>query len=432
MNILKEIRVPQESVNDDTVNVVRLGFAHGAAVTAGDVVIELETSKVNVSLEAEVDGFVHYVCKEGDEVAVNTLIVVIGDSFSENFMLAPLGGLECPPAQISTPVAECLEMDFASETVFSAKASELIRKHQIDQSAFAGRDFVSVDDVASLLKPVGPPVPAQERVPILGQVPVDESVVSRTRISKGKKLEIEALQQVQQACLNSMVNIELDTNGLFAVTDRYLKVFRTSLLPLIIYETSRLLLKFPQLNAFYLDQEILRYHHVNIGIAIDLDQGLKTVCLRNASALALPEVEKQLLNMSNKYVDRKLESADLNDITFTITDLSAEGIHFFTPLINQRNAAILGIAAPKRGGAMVLSLTFDHRVTEGKTASRFLRELKERLEDYKNKIRENTPDFQCFKCHKKLSEDFSDFGFLKVVNKLGEEANLCQTCFKGL
>jgi pyruvate/2-oxoglutarate dehydrogenase complex dihydrolipoamide acyltransferase (E2) component len=237
---------------------------------------------------------------------------------------------------------------------------------------------------------------------------------------------------VQQACLNSMVNIELDTNGLFAVTDRYLKVFRTSLLPLIIYETSRLLLKFPQLNAFYLDQEILRYHHVNIGIAIDLDQGLKTVCLRNASALALPEVEKQLLNMSNKYVDRKLESADLNDITFTITDLSAEGIHFFTPLINQRNAAILGIAAPKRGGAMVLSLTFDHRVTEGKTASRFLRELKERLEDYKNKFRENTPDFQCFKCHKKLSEDFSDFGFLKVVTKLGEEENLCQTCFKGL
>jgi pyruvate/2-oxoglutarate dehydrogenase complex dihydrolipoamide acyltransferase (E2) component len=261
---------------------------------------------------------------------------------------------------------------------------------------------------------------------------MEDSTVTRKKISKSKKREIDYLQQVQQAGLNSIVNIEVDTCGILAATAPHSKYFKHSLLPVILYEASRLLLKYPALNAYYYQEEIRFYNDVNVGVAIDIDEGLKTVSIRNTDALGMCELEDTLFSLSNKYVDRTLTPFDMADITFTVTDLSGEGILFFSPLINQHNSAILGMAAAKPNGAMVLTLTFDHRVTEGKAASGFLRELKQRMEDYRNRLGANSPDLHCSQCRKPLREDLSGFGFLKIVNKQGAESLLCQTCFKGL
>ena len=481
MNLLREIRVPQESVNDESVTVIRTSHAHGSQVTAGDVVVELETSNLNISLEAEVDGFVYYSCKEGDEIRINELLFVIADAFVEGYAVtdtqAPANqpasetfraaeergddlrnrpgkasllptdpsericdkpGLTSPrPAVTSGRRLELASLPpdakpFSGETAFSARALELLATHAVSQSAFKGHDLVTSEDVLAYLQPARA-VLAQPDVPSPLALPgIIESTVTRKRISRAKKREIDYLRQVQQAGLNSIVNIEFDTHGILAATGQHSKYFKHSLLPVIIYEAARLLRKYPQLNAFYLEQEVLFYNDVNIGVAIDIDDGLKTICIRQSDSLALRELEDQLFLLSNKYVDRTLSPSDLSDITFTITDLSAEGIHFFSPLINRNNSAILGIAAPKANGAMILTLAFDHRVTEGRTASGFLRELKERLEDYKNRLAGNSPNLSCFRCRKLLGEDFSGFGFLKIVNKEGIEKLLCQTCFKGL
>jgi len=428
MNLLREIRVPQETVNDESVTVIRVSYAHGSRVMAGDVVIELETSKLNLSLEAEVDGFVYYACKEGDEVRINELLVVIADTFAEGYSIAAPQHPASP--QASTPPRE--PEKFTGQTAFSAAALKLLEEHGVSRSAFAGHDLVTSADVLALVQPGPKPKLEIESNAPARPVNLDESTVTRKKIPKSKKREIDYLRQVQQAGLNSMVNIEVDTNGILAATAQHSKYFKHSFLPVIIYEASRLLNKFPQLNAFYLDQEIVFYNDVNVGVAIDIDDGLKTVCIRNSGSLGMRELEDQLFLLSNRYVDRKLTPSDLSDITFTITDLSGEGIHFFSPLINQQNAAILGIAAPKASGQMVLTLTFDHRVTEGKTASRFLKELKDRVECYKNQLGANAPALRCSRCLKHLGEDISGFGFLKVVNKKGEDVYLCQTCFKGL
>ena len=450
MNVLSEIKVPQESVNDESVTVIRVSHAHGSRVTAGQVVIELETSKLNISLEADANGFVYYSCKEGDEVRINELLFVITDSFADGFSVSrpeqPTGTLAsaarsgepsrpAAAAQVHGPPSTTPPRKpgmFSGETAFSAKALELIEKHVLSHSAFTGRDLVASEDVLAHLM-LGPTAMAGP-VEALSTAPgnIAEGTITRKSLPKSKKREIDYLRQVQQAGLNSTVNIEVNTNGVLASTGRHSKYFKQSFLPVITYETSRLLRKFPQLNAFYLDQEILFYNDVNVGVAIDIDDGLKTVCIRKCDSLGIRELEDELFSLSNKYVDRKLVPSDLSNITFTITDLSAEGVCFFSPLINQQNAAILGIAAPKPNGDMILSITFDHRVTEGKTASRFLRELKERLECYKNQLVANSPDIRCCRCLKQLGDDFSSFGFLKVTNKAGEEGHLCQSCFKGL
>jgi hypothetical protein len=157
------------------------------------------------------------------------------------------------------------------------------------------------------------------------------------------------------------------------------------------------------------------------------------VKLNRADESGLTAIEEQMLDLSGKYLDDQLEINDLSDITFTITDLSGEGISFFRPLVNRMNSSILGMSAiDENQHIVVFSLTFDHRVTEGKAASKFLMELKQRIESYKGDVcdyRRNVT--RCYKCFQTLSEDLGDVGFVKCITPKGQDAYICQSCLKG-
>lgn len=96
---------------------------------------------------------------------------------------------------------------------------------------------------------------------------------------------------------------------------------------------------------------------------------------------SIPDVEAMVFGLIKRYIEKKLSSEDVTGVTFTVTDLSKEGIHFFVPLIPKGQSAILGISAiDEKLQRCILSLSFDHRVTDGKKASEFLRKLKKRVE----------------------------------------------------
>jgi len=237
---------------------------------------------------------------------------------------------------------------------------------------------------------------------------------------------------VQNAGLVSVINIDLNIEHLFQSVNQELKYFKNSVLPLIIYESARLLVKFPMFNSFYNDNGIAEYLDVNIGIAMDIDDGLKVVKIPNTNKLHLLETEEALFQLANKYIDKKLSTSDLTDITFTITDLSSFGAISFTPLINKNNSAILGVSKiDEKLNRINLSLAFDHRVTEGKIAAIFLTNLKERVESYKksNIDIDLTNNISCFKCLKKLNEDMSEIGFINIITTKGEQKYICDTCF---
>jgi len=255
----------------------------------------------------------------------------------------------------------------------------------------------------------------------------------KEKISKRKQTEIEYLSFAQGENLISTVNIFINTNFIFDSTNPYLKYFKNALLPVVVFETSKLLKKYPEFNAFFNTDSIEIYESINIGIAIDIENGLKTAKIPDTNKLSISEIENQIFELSNKYIDNKLQVYDLTGITFTVTDLSSEGVSFFKPLVNQYNSAILAISSnDEKLNRTILSLTFDHRVTEGRKASIFLNELKERLESYKT-MTGNTPDesIRCFKCMKPLAEDYNNVGFLKTITSDGYEKYICQTCFQG-
>jgi hypothetical protein len=257
-------------------------------------------------------------------------------------------------------------------------------------------------------------------------------------LSANKLREIEYLNSVQSAGLVSIINTYVELDSVLPFLQLNMRYFKDSLLPVIIYETSRLLNKYPVFNSYYNDGSILFHRNINIGFAVDMDKGLKVVKIANTEKRSVKEIEEEIIRLSGAYMDDKLSLDELTDVGFTITDLSAERVAFFQPLINMKNSAILGISAiDNKLSRCTISLAFDHRVTEGKQAAIFLSELKERLESFTSlasiqQIKEQKlAGITCHRCMKTLLEDVSDIGFAQCITTDGSQGYICQACFKG-
>jgi len=453
MALLHEIQVPLLAVNDTSLTVVEVCFAGGGAVKKGDLIMVFETSKTTYDVEAASDGYIQYLCEPDHDYEVNTVVARIY-SEAEEVRVAPAGPAAAAAVATAvgggrpalngavTTMATQPTSNWEGETLFSREASRLMAEAGIAPSAFAGRDLITIHDVNAYLKPQPATAPASapaaktvagpvaKGVPAL---PVDPQKVIVERLSSGKKREIEYLGDVQSSGLTSTLHTWVETDGIFVHVNRSLKYLKDSLLPVIIYEAARLLEAYPLLNAYFTGDAIARYKEVNPGFAVDIDKGLKVLKIAGAGRLGIQDIEKEIIELSGRYLDDALELEQLTDITFTITDLSSEGVVLFRPLVNKMNSAILGVSAiDSKLQRCMLSLTFDHRVTEGKQAAQFLKELKERLESYRAMdAAAAVQGISCFKCMKTLQEDLAGVGFARCITPEGKDGYICQSCLKG-
>ena len=300
-----------------------------------------------------------------------------------------------------------------------------------------GKTLLQAADVRDFLTPAShssAPTPAQRSSsrPATAILPVDPARVVVEKLASAKRREIEYLSEVQSTGLTSTINTYVDTEGIFTFINRGLRYLKDSLLPVIIYETGRLLADYPLLNGYFTGEAAALYKEVNPGFAIDIDKGLKVLKIAGAGEKSIGDIESEILQLSGQYLDDTLQIEQLTDITFTITDLSSEGVAFFRPLINKMNSSILGISAiDEKLQRCTLSLTFDHRMTEGKLAARFLQELKVRIESYRPKGLPGRQDITCFKCYKTLKEDLAGTGFARCITPEGKDGYICQSCLKG-
>lgn len=434
MALLHEIQVPLLAVNDTSLTVVEVCFAGGSAVKKGDLIMVFETSKTTYDVEAASDGYIQYLCEPDRDYEVNTVVARIYSEAEEVKSVAPAG----PAARVEAALNGAANWE--GETLFSREATRLMTEAGIAPSVFAGRDLVNGRDVQEFLKPaatVGTVATAKTAAsPVAKGAPTlsaDPQKVIVERLSSGKKREIEYLGDVQSSGLTSTLHTWVETDGIFVHVNRSLKYLKDSLLPVIIYEVARLLEAYPLLNAYFTGDAIARYREVNPGFAVDIDKGLKVLKIAGAGRLGIQDIEKEIIELSGRYLDDALELEQLTDITFTITDLSSEGVVLFRPLVNKMNSAILGVSAiDSKLQRCMLSLTFDHRVTEGKQAAQFLKELKERLESYRaTDAAAAVQGISCFKCMKTLQEDLAGVGFARCVTPEGKDGYICQSCLKG-
>lgn len=433
MPILQEIKVPLLAVNDTALTVVDMPFEQGSAVKKGDIIIVFESSKTTYDVVAEAEGFISYLCETGEDYEVNEVIANIYSSKEELPSIPALKNKKVITVADKEHFEDAAAV-WEGDTMFSPAAMQLMQANNISTVVFKGRDFVSRADVEEKLgitkKIKSNKSTGNKPVQVL---PTDADKVIVEKLSSNKKREIEYLSNIQQTGLTSTINTIVETDGVFVHINQSLQYLKNSLLPVIIYETARLLEKYAALNAYFTGDSVAYYKQVNIGFAIDIDKGLKVLAIKNASAKSMKEVETGIMDLSNKYLDDALLLEDLSDITFTITDLSSEGVSFFRPLVNMMNSAILGVSSiDEKLQRCILTVTFDHRVTEGKLVAQFLQELKQRIESYKSSFHTHSNQaITCFKCFKSLKADLSDVGFTKCITPKGEEAYICQSCLKG-
>jgi pyruvate/2-oxoglutarate dehydrogenase complex dihydrolipoamide acyltransferase (E2) component len=483
MNQPAAIVVPRENVNDETATLVRWLVADGARVEVGQRVVQVETSKAVVDLEATAAGILRHGAREGDEVPIGAALGHVAPEGGTAESPPPAPAV-VPPATPAPPVTEganghgrpplspAVRRIIAEEQVdparvrgtgrdgrltkgdvlahlstaaeapsprFSRKARELIERMELDPASFAGLGLVRSRDLRPEAGPgsartESPPPAAERRGPVAAA-----GVPTRAeRLPRSKRTEARFLRAGLEHALPSAVTVTRRTRGLRAAL-----VENTT--AVIVGEAARLLRKYPVFNAYHDDGEARYYEEINIGVAVDAGRGLKVPVVRHADAKSIAAIAAELRELVVAYLDDRLPVEALSGGTFTITDLSGHGVTAFHPLINQGQSAILGVCAevlPPGGGegTFNLVLAFDHQLAEGRTAALFLNELGERLAAYEAATRRGGEDGiitaaeepRCARCQASYSE-LRSYGhpLIQSVGPDGSTRLLCRLCLEG-
>jgi hypothetical protein len=259
-------------------------------------------------------------------------------------------------------------------------------------------------------------------------------------LPRHKRIEAAYLASGRARTLASVVSVICPTSGLKAAAAAHAELGGGAS-ALIVYETARLLRKYPVFNAFHHEGRVNYYEQVNVGFAVDADRGLKVPVISGADVKSVNEITQEIENFVLSYLNGNLSVESLAGGTFTITDLSGEDVFLFHPLINQWQAAILGIGAEyfppgSDEGFFNLILAFDHQLAEGRLAAKFLRELRDRVRSYEPALRagknSGRPEPACSRCLRTASELVAlDAPLLQSVRADGEKTLICKICLEG-
>ena len=350
------VTVPQINPNDEHAVVVRWHVAKGARVRAGQPLVTLETTKTTFDVDAPSDGYAFFEHEPNTELAVGAPVAWIADND---------GPIEAAPRPArSSGTAE------AAAGRFTRTALRLMKERGLSETDFAGTDKVDAGAVERIAAVHGA---ATARVP-RGAQPLE--------LSPAKITEIQTLRRVHEQAVPSTVSTELDAELLDARLRREaVSHGPVSALELALHETARLLPEWPELNGFYSDGRAWAHESVAIGFAVNLGRSLRVPVVKEAGNASLRDVARAVRDLTLRYMREELTIEDVTGGTFTITDLSGEGAVHFVPVLNERQSAILGLCAPRSDGSRELVLTFDHRLSDGMRAARFLAALRARLED---------------------------------------------------
>ena len=391
-----EIKVPAlgESVTEATV--ARWLKKAGDAVKQDEPLVELETDKVTLEVNAAVAGvLVEIVQPEGATVEVGALLGSIDAAGSAAKPAAARA--EAPKAAAPAPAAP-------AEVAASPAARKIIADQGLDAAAIAatgkgGR--VTKEDVVNHVeaKPAPAPVPAAP-APAAAAAPRREAGPreERVRMSRLRKRIAERLKDAQNTAAILTTFNEVDMTRVIAVRERHRDAFekkhgvKLGFMSFFVKAALSALKEIPAVNAEIDGDEIVYKNHYDIGVAVGTEQGLVVPVVRDADAMSFAEIEKTIAALGKKARDGKLSMEDLTGGTFTISNGGVYGSLMSTPIINPPQSAILGmhktIQRPMVVGdriearpMMYLAVSYDHRIIDGREAVTFLVRIKDAIED---------------------------------------------------
>ena len=388
----------------------------GDTVKSGELLAEIETDKATMEFESFYDGvLLHIGVEKGQTVPVNALLAIIGNAGEDVQALIAQAGSSAPaeapkaevatPAPVSTPAptpvaaapvstpSAPVAVSNTSATgriLASPLAKKLAEEKGVDLAFIAGTGEGGRITKRDVDHYVPYNAPARTATPVTVGV---ESFTDEP-ISQMRKTIARRLAESKFTAPHFYLTISIDMDNAIAArksmnSEEGVKV---SFNDMVVKAVAMALRKHPTVNSSWLGDVIRTNHHVNIGVAVAVEDGLLVPVVRFADNKGLMEIGNEVRTFAQKAKDKKLQPADWEGNTFTISNLGMFGIEQFTAIVNPPDSCIMAVGGISQvpvvkngqvvpGNVMNVTLSCDHRVVDGASGSAFLQTFKQYMEN---------------------------------------------------
>ena len=389
----------------------------GDSVSEGDILAEIETDKATMEFESFNEGTLLYIgIQEGNTAPVDSLLAIIGPAgtdisgIAENYKVGGAAPATVAKEETKASVAESTAP--VSDTVSDGKrilASPLAKKiasdkgiqlTQVKGSGENGRIVKS--DIENFTPAASAPAEsssakatesAKTEAPKVF-VPAGEVFTEEIKNSQMRKIIAKRLAESLFTAphYNLVIEVSMDDAMQSRAVINTVPDTKVSFNDMVIKACALALKKHPKINSQWKDDAITINHHVNIGVAVAVEDGLVVPVLKFTDAMSLSQIGASVRDLAGRAKNKKLGPQEMEGSTFTVSNLGMFGITEFNSIINQPNSAILSVGAIVEkpvvkngqivvGNTMMLSLACDHRTIDGATGAQFLQTLKQYIEN---------------------------------------------------
>ncbi|MDR0224056.1 MAG: 2-oxo acid dehydrogenase subunit E2 [Myroides odoratus] len=391
----------------------------GDKIEEGDILAEIETDKATMEFEAFESGTLLYIgIQEGESAPIDSVLAILGPAGTDVTALvegAKNGGVATTATE--TPVdapkaAESVAAPVATETatggrVFVSPLAKKIAEEkginlaQVKGSGENGR--IIKRDVENFV-PTTAQAPTQTAAPVAQAtatvaavqpfIPAGEVSSEEVKNSQMRKTIARRLAESKFTAPHYYLTIEIDMDNAMASRKliNELPDTKVSFNDMVVKACAMALRKHPQVNTQWTDNATIYNHHINVGVAVAVEDGLVVPVLPFTDQMSLTHIGAKVKELAGKAKTKKLTPAEMDGSTFTVSNLGMFGIQSFTSIINQPNSAILSVGAIVEkpvvkngqivvGNTMTVTLACDHRTVDGATGAQFLQTLKSYIEN---------------------------------------------------
>jgi pyruvate dehydrogenase E2 component (dihydrolipoamide acetyltransferase) len=387
----------------------------GDKISEGDILAEIETDKATMEFESFNAGTLLFIgINEGQSAPVDSVLAIIGPAgtditgIAENYKKG--GGSDIPRIIEDTKIAASTTTTdnrqptdssriFASPLAKQIATAKGITLSQIKGSGENGRitktDVENFTPSATQNQVVHPTTDNQQPTTIVKPfVPAGETFSEEIKNSQMRKTIAKRLSEsiFTAPHFYLMIEVAMDEAIKSRATINTIPDTKVSFNDMVIKACAMALKKHPKVNSQWKEEAITINHHVNIGVAVAVEDGLVVPVLKFTDQMSLTQIGGNVKDLAGKAKSKKLQPAEMEGSTFTVSNLGMFGIQSFTSIINQPNSAILSVGAIEEkpvvrnsqivvGNTMTLTLACDHRTVDGATGAQFLQTLRQFLEN---------------------------------------------------
>jgi 2-oxoglutarate dehydrogenase E2 component (dihydrolipoamide succinyltransferase) len=400
-----EIRVPTlgESVTEATIG--RWFKKAGDAVKADEPLLELETDKVTLEVNAPAAGILAEItAKDGETVGPGALLGQIGEGVGGSAPAPKAEAVAAAPAASRAAAAVSngsADVKGPSPMPPAPAAAKLAADRGIDAGAVEGsgrRGQVLKGDVLAYAPPTAPSAPAPALPPRVKSPAADADREERVKLTKLRQTIARRLKDAQNTAAMLTTFNEVDMSAVMALRARYKDTFekkfgaKLGFMGFFVKACVQALKDVPAVNAEIDGTDLVYKNYYHLGIAVGTDKGLVVPVVRDCDEMNIAKIETSISGFGKRARDGQLKIEEMQGGTFTITNGGIYGSLMSTPILNAPQSGILGMHKIQErpvaiGGKveirpmMYLALSYDHRVVDGKEAVTFLVRVKEALED---------------------------------------------------